>query len=231
MEITLRPSADRGFFDFGWLQTHHTFSFGDYQAPEHMGFRELRVINQDIVQPGRGFDTHPHHDMEIITYVLKGAVSHKDTMGNETVIRPGEIQCMSAGSGVRHSEYNRSAIDPLELLQIWILPNRTGLVPSYQQKKYDASLAGFQLLAAPVGAGGLVSIHQDMKLFRVMSEMVGSQLDYTIAAGRGVWVQLISGQATINGQLLTAGDGASVVDYDKVEIVPKSAIELLLFDS
>lgn len=230
MEITLRPAMDRGFFDFGWLQTYHSFSFGDYYDPQHMGFRALRVINQDRVQPGRGFDTHPHRDMEILTYVLQGAVTHKDTLGNETVIRAGEIQCMCAGSGVKHSEYNH-AEEILELLQIWILPDKTGLVPSYQQKTYDPSLVGFQLLAAPEGGGGLVSIHQDVQLFRGMSDTAGTQLEYTVAADRGVWMQLISGQATINGQCVKAGDGASVVGPGKIEILPASPIELLLFDT
>jgi redox-sensitive bicupin YhaK (pirin superfamily) len=230
MKITLRPAMDRGFFDFGWLQTYHSFSFGDYHDPQHMGFRRLRVMNQDTVQPGHGFDTHPHRDMEIITYVLQGTVTHKDTMGNETIIHAGEIQCMSAGSGVQHSEYNRAA-EILKFLQIWILPDKIGVTPSYQQKTYDPSCVGFQLLAAPEGGGGLVSIHQDVQLFRGRSDTAGTPLAYTVAADRGVWVQLISGEAAISGALLKAGDGASMLGPGKIEISPESLIELLLFDT
>lgn len=229
MKIQLRRSKDRGFFDFGWLRTQHTFSFADYYDPEHMRFRTLRVINQDVVQPGHGFDTHPHNDMEIITYVLRGAVVHKDTMGNETIIRAGEIQCMSAGTGVKHSEYNRSTTDELELLQIWIFPNQKNLPPSYQQQAYDSTQLGFQLLVAPIGSDGLVSIHQDAKIFRVLSNDT-DPLHYPIATQRAVWVQLISGEALINGELLAKGDGASISEESMLTIIPQSPLHLLLFD-
>jgi redox-sensitive bicupin YhaK (pirin superfamily) len=230
MTVTLRRSQDRGFFNFGWLETYHSFSFGNYHDENHMGFRTLRVINQDIVQPGRGFDTHAHHDMEIITYVLKGALIHKDTMGNETVIHAGEIQCMSAGSGVRHSEYNQSTDEVVELLQIWILPDQKGLMPTYQQKAYANLSTGLQLLAAPKGMDGLISINQKAKLFRGVSHALEAPLNYTIDEGHHIWVQMISGQAMLGEQLLEAGDGASISQQNALKIVPKSPIELLLFD-
>lgn len=227
--ITLRPAQERGFFDFGWLQTHHSFSFADYHDPAHTHFRTLRVINQDRVQPDSGFATHAHKNMEIITYVLKGAVTHQDTLGNETIISAGEIQCMSAGSGVMHSEHNRSASEWLELLQIWIFPDQQELTPSYQQQAYDVNAQGLQLLVAPANAGGLVSIHQDAKLFR--AHLSAKQpLEYIIAPQRAVWLQMIHGTILVGEQRLAAGDGASVSHMEHLQIMAETAAEFLLFD-
>jgi hypothetical protein len=227
--IVLRPSQERGFFDHGWLQTYHTFSFDQYHDPAYTRFRTLRVINQDRVQPNTGFPTHAHQNMEIITYVLQGAVTHQDTLGNETVIRAGEIQCMSAGTGVMHSEHNRSHDEWLELLQIWIFPQKAGLTPGYQQQAYDRDAQGLQLLAAPAGAGGLVTIHQDAKLLR--ANLVAEQtLEYAIAPQRALWLQMIRGTLTLGDQQLTAGDGAGISRLDHIALKTTTACEFLLFD-
>jgi len=227
--ITIRRSEDRGSFDFDWLQTKHTFSFGDYYNPQQMRFRTLRVINQDIVQPGRGFDTHHHKNMEIITYVLRGAVTHRDTMGNEAVVSAGEVQCMSAGHGVFHSEYNTSATQTLELLQIWILPAHIGIKPSYQQMSYDKNKLGLQLLVSSDGAENSLIMHQDAKLFRALLQE-GEDLSCSIAPDRALWVQMIAGKITIDEQELQAGDGAAITLQDKCSIVVKADSEFLLFD-
>lgn len=228
--IIIRRAQERGYFDHGWLQTHHTFSFADYYDPNHMGFRNLRVINQDIVAPNTGFGTHSHHDMEIITYVLRGVVTHQDSMENKGTIKPGEIQCMSAGSGVRHSEMNQSKSEPLELLQIWILPEKKGLTPGYQQLAFKQQSPQFRLLVTPEPQQeGCVTIHQDVKMFTV--SMVPQQKRvYTITPHRHVWIQMIKGQIDIDGKTLNAGDGAAVSEQKQLTITAVTDVEFLLFD-
>ncbi len=231
--ITLRPSEARGHFDHGWLNTYHTFSFADYYDPENMGFRSLRVINEDFVAPGNGFGTHPHRDMEIITYVLEGALAHKDSMGNGSAIRPHEVQRMSAGTGVLHSEFNHSRAEQVHLLQIWILPERRGIEPSYEQKTYprDEKLNKLRLVASRDGDEGSVRIHQDAKLYASILEP-GKTLTYEPATGRHAWLQAIDGVITVNGKTLKAGDGAAVSDESKLEILSTGEYEaeFLLFD-
>lgn len=205
--IQLRKSGERGFFDHGWLKTHHSFSFADYRDPKWMGFRSLRVINEDWVAPGEGFPTHSHRDMEIITYVLKGVLAHKDSMGTASEIKPGEVQRMSAGTGVTHSEYNHMSLEPVHLLQIWILPERRSLAPGYEQKMFP--LAGkrntLRLVASPAG-GDAVKIHQDVKLYDSRLEK-GHTVKHALAPGRGFWIQVISGKIQANGHAAEAGDG------------------------
>lgn len=230
--ITPRPAEARGHFNFGWLDTHHSFSFGHYFDPRHMGFGPLRVINEDVVEPGRGFDTHGHSDMEIITYVLDGAVAHKDSLGNGSEIRPGDVQRMSAGSGIRHSEYNPSKTAPLHLLQIWLLPNQTGLTPSYEQKAFADSEKRdrLRLIVSGDGREGSVTIHQDADLYAtVLSE--GASVTHTLAKGRLAWVQVARGEVELNGETLKAGDGASVRDETTLTLKGRAAeSEVILFD-
>lgn len=227
--ITVRRSDERGYFNHGWLQTHHTFSFADYYDPNFMGFRALRVINQDIVAPDTGFGTHSHHDMEIITYVLSGVVTHQDNMGNKGTIQPGEIQCMSAGSGVRHSEMNQSKTEPLELLQIWLLPEKKGLTPGYQQLAFKQQMPQFRLLVSPEPQQGCVTIHQDAKIFTV-SMIPQQKREYTITSDRHVWIQMIRGKISLDGKTITAGDGAAVSEQKKLVIVAETETDFLLFD-
>lgn len=230
--ITLRPSQARGHFNFGWLDTHHSFSFGNYYDPRHMGFGPLRVINEDTVEPGRGFDTHGHSDMEIITYVLDGAVAHKDSLGNGSQIRPGDVQRMSAGRGIRHSEYNPSKCDPLHLLQIWLLPSETGLTPSYEQKAFADSEKRDRLRLVVSGDGreGSVRIHQDADLYAtVLSE--GRAVTHTLAKGRLAWVQVARGAVELNGETLREGDGAAVRDEVVLTLTGRAEeSEVILFD-
>lgn len=231
--ITIRRAADRGHFDHGWLQTAHTFSFADYRDPEHVQFRSLRVLNEDVVAPGRGFGMHPHRDMEILTWVLGGALRHEDSMGHAAVLRPGEVQVMSAGTGVEHSEWNASETEPVHLLQIWILPDRQGLTPRYAQQAVDrADMRGSPLLlAAPVGEGGVVAIHQDVRI-------LGLELDEAerctlpLRPGRSAWVQVARGGVAIDGEPLEAGDGAAVTDSKGFELQGRGGqpAELLIFD-
>jgi redox-sensitive bicupin YhaK (pirin superfamily) len=226
--ISVRRSDERGYFNHGWLQTHHTFSFADYYDPNYMGFRTLRVINQDTVAPNTGFGMHSHHDMEIITYVLRGVVTHQDSMGNKGSIHPGEIQCMTAGSGVRHGETNQSRTEPLELLQIWILPEREGLTPSYQQLAFKQQQQ-FRLLVSPEPQQGCVTIHQDVKVFT--ATMIPQQKRvYTITPNRHVWIQMIKGQIDIDGKTLDAGDGAAVSEQKQLTITAQTDADFLLFD-
>ena len=230
--INLRPAAERGHANHGWLDTHFTFSFADYWDPEHMGYRSLRVINEDKVAPEQGFGTHPHRDMEIITYVLEGALAHKDSMGTGSVIRPGDVQRMSAGTGVLHSEFNNSPSDLVHLLQIWILPERRGLQPSYEQKNFSAEekLNRFRLIASPDGKDGSVSIHQDAKLSAAIVEK-GKNVTYDLGTGRHAWIQIARGEIALNGTTLHAGDGAAVEKEISVEITGKEdRSEVLLFD-
>jgi redox-sensitive bicupin YhaK (pirin superfamily) len=227
--LTIRPSSARGVTNQNWLTSYHTFSFGDYYDPTHRGFHSLRVINQDIVQPGAGFATHSHSDMEIITYVTKGAIAHKDSMGNETVIRAGEIQCMTAGTGVSHSEYNFSKEEPLELLQIWIFPKQKGLMPGYQQNSFDLNKKGLQLLGSEQGEQDSLLIHQDVKLWRGNFDE-GENFQYKILPQRHIWLQLITGQLIVNKHLVSMNDGCSITDELQLNISVNKDSEFLLFD-
>ena len=229
--LSVRRSQDRGHFDHGWLQTYHTFSFGDYQDPHFMGFRDLRVINEDWVQPGKGFGTHPHRDMEILTYVLEGTLQHKDSMGNGSTIHPGEIQRMSAGTGVTHSEFNASTEEPVHLMQIWILPREKGIQPSYEQKpvpppKEDCP---WRLIASPNGADGSVTLHQDVKVYLADIES-RRELFFQHNPGRHLWLQVTRGELELGGKVLKAGDGASISGEAGINMTAHSPTEVLLFD-
>jgi redox-sensitive bicupin YhaK (pirin superfamily) len=228
--ITLRRATDRGQADHGWLKSAHSFSFADYHDPRHMGFRSLRVINDDVVAGGGGFPTHPHRDMEIITYVLQGALQHRDSMGNGSVIRPGNVQYMAAGSGVQHSEFNASPTDPVHLLQIWIRPNRTGLSPRYQEKSLGEATPGrLQLVASSSGREDSIAINQDADLWigRLQS---GESVLHTLAPNRHAWIQVASGSVNLNGLPLSAGDGASVSGETSLRLSASHAAQVLLFD-
>jgi quercetin 2,3-dioxygenase len=229
--ITLRLAKDRGHADHGWLNTYHTFSFADYFDPSHMGFRGLRVINEDRVQPGQGFGTHPHRDMEIISYVLEGGLQHRDSMGNGSIIRPGEVQRMSAGRGVTHSEFNASNEDVVHFLQIWLLPAARGIEPGYEQKSFPAAdLDGtLRLVASPDAGSGSVVIHADARIHagRFGEGVTG---DLPLADGRHAWVQVARGRARVNGHELKAGDGAALSDEPAVRIEGIEASEVLVFD-
>jgi redox-sensitive bicupin YhaK (pirin superfamily) len=229
--LTLRPSDQRGRFDFGWLDTRHTFSFGEYHDPAHMGFRALRVINEDRVAPGGGFPTHPHRDMEILTYVVEGALEHRDSLGNGSVIRRGDIQRMTAGTGVRHSEQNASSVEPVRFLQIWVLPAERGLAPGYAQRHFDDAEKRDQLrlVASPDGGDGSVSLHQDVRLYAALLA-AGTSVAHPFAAGRHGWVQLIDGRAAVGGVELAAGDGVAVSEVAELPIIALADAELLLFD-
>jgi redox-sensitive bicupin YhaK (pirin superfamily) len=229
--ITIRRSDERGGGDFGWLNTHFTFSFDQYYDPRFMGFRSLRVMNEDWVQPGQGFPLHPHRDMEIITYVLDGALEHKDSLGTGEVIRPGDGQRMSAGRGIRHSEANPSKTDPVHLLQIWITPDRTGHEPGYEQKTFpEAEKRGkLRLIASPDGKDGSVTIHQDAKLY-VSLLAPGQEVKHELDKGRYAWLQIAKGAAELNGKPLNQGDGAAVSEEQKLTIKGTKDAEILLFD-
>jgi redox-sensitive bicupin YhaK (pirin superfamily) len=229
--ISVRRAEDRGHFDHGWLNTDHTFSFAGYLDRERMGFRGLRVINEDRVQPGEGFGTHPHRDMEIISYVLEGALEHRDSTGNGSVIRPGDVQRMSAGTGVTHSEFNASREELVHFLQIWILPAQRGLAPGYEQKTFRrAKLKGrLRLVASPKGRYGSVTIHADALVYAGLFDQ-GAAATLPIAEGRHAWVQLARGQARVNGQDLKAGDGAALSGIPGVQITGVNASEILVFD-
>jgi redox-sensitive bicupin YhaK (pirin superfamily) len=228
--VTIRKSSERGHFDHGWLDTYHTFSFGDYRDPAHMGFRSLRVINEDVVAPGQGFGMHPHRDMEIITYILEGELEHRDSMGNGEVLRPGEVQRMTAGSGVLHSEFNHSRSNPVHLLQIWLYPERKGLEPGYEQKAFPVSAGKhLDLLASSTGEGGSVRVHQDVRLYRAVLPP-GVVETLAIAPGRGVYVQVARGRLRVNGKELVAGDAAAIEDLASVELEGIEDAEALVFD-
>ncbi len=229
--MTVRRAEDRGHFDHGWLNTYHTFSFADYHDREHMGFRGLRVINEDRVQPGEGFGTHPHRDMEIISYVLEGGLQHRDSMGNGGVIRPGEVQRMSAGTGVTHSEFNASSEELVHFLQIWLLPARRGIKPGYEQKAFPRSEqeGKLRLVASPDGRDGSVTIHTDALLYAGLFDQ-GAAAKLPIAEGRHAWVQIARGQARVNGSDLKAGDGAALSGVPGVHITGIDASEVLVFD-
>src|SRR5271169_1010012 len=209
--MKLRRADDRGHAQHGWLDSRHSFSFADYYDPAQMGFRALRVINEDRVQPGAGFGTHPHRDMEILSYVLEGGLAHKDSMGTGSTIRPGDVQRMSAGTGVTHSEYNASASEPVHFLQIWLLPERPGLAPGYEQKHFEAPgrQGRLKLLASRAGTDGSLTIHQDVRLYGGLLGK-GQRAELALAQGRHAWVQVARGTVTVNGETLRAGDGAAV---------------------
>ena len=230
-DLILRRSASRGHFDFGWLDTFHTFSFGDYHDPEWMGFSDLRVINEDRVESGRGFGIHGHRDMEILTWVLEGAIEHRDSLGNGEVLRPGEIQRMSAGSGIRHSEANPSPTEGLHLLQIWIQPSQRSTTPSYQQEPVDPALlrGRFGLVAGPEGSGGTVSLGSDAKLFVGRFEP-GNQTSHTWDSGRSAWIHVAKGTVKIDGTLLETGDAMGLATPGVIEFDSVSASEILAFD-
>ena len=229
--ITVRPAKERGHFDHGWLDTYHSFSFSEYLDPSHMGFRSLRVINEDRVDPRAGFPPHSHRDMEIITYVLAGALAHKDSMGNGSVIRPGDVQRMSAGTGVTHSEANGSETEPVHLLQIWILPEKRGITPSYEEKRFspEEKRGRLRLVASRDGADGSVTIHQDARVYASLLDP-GQTVRHTLDRGRGAWLHLVAGAATVNGAALATGDGAAIQNEGTLEIHAGEPTELLLFD-
>lgn len=229
--LTVRKAEERGHADHGWLDTHHTFSFADYYDPRHMGFGALRVINDDTVAGGGGFPPHGHRDMEIISYVLEGALAHRDSMGNGSVIKPGDVQRMSAGTGVTHSEYNASPDAPVHFLQIWILPERRGLPPSYEQKFFseEEKRGGLRLIASPDGADGSVRIQQDAKLYATLLEPSRS-VEHAFADDRKGWIHVARGEAEVNGIALKAGDGLAIEGEPRISIGSGSSGEVLLFD-
>ena len=229
--ITVRKSSDRFLSDFGWLHSQHSFSFGDHYDPRAMGFRNLRVINEDRVAKGGGFPTHPHRDMEIISYVLDGALEHHDSMGNGSVIRPGDVQRMTAGTGVRHSEKNASTTDGVHFLQLWLLPKAEGLKPGYEQKTFPRAWGqgGLTLVGARDGRGGAVHLNADADLYSAQLTE-GQQVTHQLAPGRSAWVQVVSGAVELDGKALQAGDGAAVTDVAGLTVKSTARSELLLFD-
>lgn len=229
--LTIRRAAERGHFDMGWLDTRHTFSFGEYYDPRFLGFSALRVINEDRVAPGKGFPTHGHRDMEIVTYILEGALEHKDSLGTGSVIRPGDVQRMSAGSGIQHSEFNHSAELPVHFLQIWIFPAAKGLPPGYEQISVpeEERRDRLCLIGSRDGREGSVTIHQDLSLYAGVLAS-GTSVEHTLGAGRSVWIQVASGLIEVNGTVLREGDGLGVTKESKVAIKASSLSEILLFD-
>ena len=228
--ISIRRAADRGHFDHGWLNTYHTFSFADYHDPAHMGFRSLRVLNDDRVAPGQGFGEHRHRDMEIVSYVLEGALAHRDNMGNSGVIRPGDVQRMSAGTGVQHSEFNGSRTEPVHFLQIWILSEARGTAPGYEQKTFppETRRGKLRLIGSRDGREGSVTIRQDVDAYASVLED-GQNLRHVLAPSRHAWLQVAEGELELNGNRLNEGDGAAVSGEGEIEIAGKGA-EFLLFD-
>ncbi len=229
--ITIRRSFERGVANHGWLSSHHTFSFGGYYDPDFMGFGPLRVINEDRVQPGEGFPTHGHSDMEIISYVIDGGLEHKDTLGTGSVIRPGDVQRMSAGTGIRHSEYNHSTTDGVHFLQIWIMPEKNGIAPSYEQKTYseEEKTGTWRLVGSPDGREGSVTIHQDVSLYATLLPE-GETVEYSTGKDRLLWVQAVKGEFSLGGEMLAAGDGAAISEEELVSITAAKDSEVLLFD-
>ncbi len=235
--ITLRPRNERGSANFGWLDSRHTFSFGNYYDPQHMGFASLRVINEDKVTPAQGFGTHGHRDMEIISYVLSGELAHKDSMGNGSIIRPGNVQRMSAGTGIRHSEFNASNTEPVHFLQIWIMPDESGLEPSYEEKNFtsEEKQGKLRLVGSRDGRDGSVTIHQDVNLY-LASLSQGDRLTHQISDNRVVWLQVTKGAVLVNDRFLQAGDGAAIFDENQITLEYRpdaennSDSEIMLFD-
>ena len=232
--IALRPAAERGHANHGWLDSHHTFSFADYYDPKNMGFRNLRVINDDRVAPGQGFGTHPHSDMEIVSYVLEGALQHKDSMGTGSTIVPGDVQRMSAGTGVRHSEFNASKTDPVHFLQIWILPAQRGIAPGYEQKAFTAAdkRGRLRVVASPDGRDGSVTVHSDVVLHAGLfdGKAAPERAELPLAKGRHAWVHVARGKARINGRALGEGDGLALSDEPAVVVEGVDDAEVLVFD-
>jgi redox-sensitive bicupin YhaK (pirin superfamily) len=229
--INVRHAGERGHADHGWLDSHHTFSFADYHDPKYMGFRTLRVINEDRVAPGGGFPTHPHRDMEIVSYVLEGSLEHKDSMGTGSVIKPGDVQRMSAGTGVRHSEYNASKTEPVHFLQIWLLPGKQGIAPGYEQKSFSTAdkQGRLRLVASPEGKDGSVTVHTDTRLYAgVFAE--GEEAQLPLSAERHAWVQVVRGKVRVNGKALEAGDGAAISGEEAVRLQGIDRGEALVFD-
>jgi len=229
--IAIRKANERGHTEFDWLNSWHTFSFGEYYNPQHMGFQALRVINDDTVAPGGGFGTHPHRDMQIITMVLDGTLEHKDSLGTGSVIRPGDVQRMSAGAGIRHSEFNHSQTEPVHFLQIWILPERDGLQPSYEQKTFapEERRGKLKLIAGPQGDDGALTIHQDVNLY-LTSLAHGETVTLSLKPGRHAWVHVATGAVALNGKSLQAGDSAAVSDETTLTLAGTKPAEVLLFD-
>jgi redox-sensitive bicupin YhaK (pirin superfamily) len=231
MSIALRPAEARGHANHGWLDTHHTFSFAHYYDPAHMGYRSLRVINDDVLQPASGFPMHGHRDMEIITYVVRGALAHEDSTGGSGELTRGDVQSMTAGAGVRHSEFNASARDDLRFLQIWILPDQEGGKPTYRQATVSdaAKRNTLRLIVAPGGGEGVLDIHQDVRVYASLLD-AGARLSHPLGSGRGAWIQVIDGAIEVNGQALKSGDGAALEGVPEIDLRDKEAAELLLFD-
>jgi quercetin 2,3-dioxygenase len=229
--IRSRKSHERGHFDHGWLQTYHTFSFSRYYDPRQMSFRSLRVMNEDWIAPGKGFGTHDHEDMEIVTYVLEGALAHRDSLGSGDVLRPGELQRMTAGTGISHSEFNASETDPVHLYQIWLLPEREGLEPSYEQKAFSPVERHdrLRLVASPDGRDGSLTIRQDARLYLGSLDQ-GRELRYALQADRHAWLQVLRGSVEFNGFALSAGDGAAVSEETSLAVRAQTPSEVLLFD-
>lgn len=229
--LTIRPAASRGRTDIGWLDSRHSFSFGDYHDPDHMGFRALRVINDDRVAGGQGFGTHGHRDMEIISYVLEGALAHKDSLGNGETLRPGEVQAMTAGRGIRHSEFNPSATEPAHFYQIWLLPSKAGLTPAYAQRAFDANArrGAWQVVASGRGHHGALPINTDAAVL-IASLGAGARIEHALAPGRHAWVQILRGRAEVNGAAMGEGDGAALSDEPGVVVRGLDDAEVMLFD-
>lgn len=229
--LELRPAGDRGLAKLGWLHSRHSFSFGSYYDPEQVGFSDLLVINDDQVQPGRGFDTHGHRDMEIFSYVLEGSLEHKDSMGTGSVIRPGDVQMMSAGTGIRHSEFNASRQEPVHFLQIWIIPNRQGVTPRYQQQRFgDAEKRGrLRLIISPDGAEGSLSVYQDARVYAGLFDGAERQV-LTLPENRHAYVHVARGALEVNGQRLSAGDGARLRQVRELTFAQGENAEVLVFD-
>lgn len=230
-DLIIRRAGERGHADHGWLNSYHSFSFAEYHDPAHMGFRTLRVINDDRVASGQGFGSHPHRDMEIFSYVLEGSIEHKDSMGNGRVLKPGQIQLMSAGRGVMHSEYNPSDHEPLHFLQIWILPRTKGLTPSYTEwhPKAEEAAEPKVLVISPDGRDGSATINQDAEIYRIRLQP-GQSVTHVLAEGRGAWLQVAEGDLTLNGQALTTGDGASTEQAGQLTLKASGQTEAILLD-
>lgn len=231
MTTTLRRSEERGHANHGWLDSHHTFSFAGYRDPAHMGFRALRVINEDRVLPGQGFGEHPHQDMEIISIVLEGALEHKDSLGNGSVIRPGDVQRMSAGRGIFHSEFNHSQEESVHFLQIWIVPERRGIDPGYEQIHFprEERTNQLRLVVSPDGREGSLKVHQDADIYASVLE-ADQRVAHELKPGRHAWIQVASGTVEVNGETLRAGDGASVSEAERLELTTQAGAEFILFD-
>jgi redox-sensitive bicupin YhaK (pirin superfamily) len=229
--ITLRRSRERGHANHGWLEAYHSFSFAGYYDPKHTGFRDLLVINEDRVQPGQGFGRHPHENMEIITYVLEGELAHKDSMGNGSVIHAGEVQRMSAGTGILHSEFNHSKDKLVHLLQIWITPKKEGIAPSYEERRFtdDEKRNRLKLVVSPDGAGGSLRMNQDASLYATVLDE-GKEVSHALAPGRHSWVQVTRGEVELNGKAMSEGDGAAISDEKTLSLLARKPAEVLVFD-